>query len=204
MHVDEKRAADKHAEITSRMADALRPTCGAAAEEFARRTVGHFAEITAPRWEPPPIQLMTMSPGGLGGGSSTKPGNITLNLRQLVVAVASGTLTMVGATVAPWTLIFGALVTWDSLWSSLQVELGEAEASVAWALWKACDADHTVAKKEVITIVNKERGAFGKQKLSTQEIDFALGRLERMRCIQDAKSDPNRWWLREWVRVQYE
>lgn len=204
MHVDEERAAAKRAEVTNKMAEGLRPIYGTDAEELARKTVQHFVQVTSPRWEPPPMHLLTMSPGGLGGGSTTKPGNVTLNLRRLVVAVASGTLTMVGATMAPWTLILGALVTWDSLWSSLQLDLGEADASVAWALWKTCDGDHTVAKGEVVAAVNYERGAFGKQPLSSQEIDFALGRLQRMQCIQEARTDTNRWWLREWVRIRYE
>ena len=62
-------------------------------------------------------------------GTSTKPGNVTLNMRKLAVAIASGALTITGAIATPWTLLLGALVTWDSLWSCLQLDLGEIEAS---------------------------------------------------------------------------
>jgi hypothetical protein len=200
---DNVRATAKREEIARLLSDGIAGAGVLDGGQAAAATLSIFAEVTAPYYEPEHMQLMTMSPGGTSGGSSVKPGNIRLNLGKLVRAIASGTLTIVGAMAAPWTLVIGALITWDSLWSCLNLDLTEQHASVIYAMWLARDDRATVAKSDVVRLVNTERVARGTQPLSYQEISRVINDLNAMRCIQQSKTDESRWWLREWVRIQY-
>lgn len=165
----------------------------------------HFITVSAPYWKPPPpIELIKMHSGGKHGATSTKPGNVTLNMRNLVVAIPSGILTITGAMATPWALLLGALVTWDSLWSCLQLEIGEVQASVLWALWKYRYENNTVAKNYVQGLVNRELAELGQQSLTEKEVEYALKDLRRMGCIKESSNDAGRWWLCESVRVFYQ
>jgi hypothetical protein len=119
-------------------------------------------------------------------------------------SIATGTLTIVGVMTAPWTLVIGALLTWDALWSCLELDITEDHACIIWTLWNNRDDRETIAKADVLDAVNRDRSKFGKLPLSTQETDRALADLVKMRCAQQSKKDPNRWWLREWVRIEYQ
>lgn len=197
------KAAIKRKELENLVAGKLQPIVGNEASQIAIGILHHFATITPPE-ESSQLKLITIRPGGHRGGSSTKPGNVTLNMRKLVIAIASGILTIVGAFAAPWTLVLGALVTWDSLWSCLQLNLSEIEASVLWTLWKNRGEDDTVAKVQVLDAVNRERGHFGKRSLSEREVEDSLEDLQRMGCIEEPANDNSRWWLREWVIIEYQ
>jgi hypothetical protein len=190
----------KRQELRAAVSASLEEVAGDDAARLASAVIDYFASITAPEWEAR-MDLVVLRSGGLGGGSSTKPGNVVLNLRKLVVAIASGAITLAGATV-PWALILGALVVWDNLWSSLQLKIDDDQACVLWTLWNGRDEDRTFPKPDVHEAVNRERSLFGRQPLGAGEIDHALGDLVRMRCIEDA-ADPERWWLREWVSIDY-
>ncbi len=201
---EEDRATAKRLEIEALVASSLRDGQVDDAEHVAEETVRQFITVTAPVSEPPRMGYMTLREGGIGGGSTTKPGNVVLNLANLVRAIAGGTLTITGASASPWTLLIGALVTWDSLWSCLRLHIGEHDACVAWALWVNRDAHNTIAKADVIDAVAGERRAFGKQRLDSREIEDALRNLQKMRCIQQSGKNPDRWWLREWVAIKYD
>lgn len=173
------------------------------ADLVADRVLERFADVTAPYREPEPMRLIVLGEGGVGGGSTTKPGNVVLNLGKLVRAIASGILTIAGATAAPWLLLIGALVTWDALWSCLNLKLTEDHACVVWALWNNRETNNTFPKSDTLDTVNRERAAFGKPPLSAIEVNRVLDDLARMGCIKQSANDPQRWWLREWVRVNY-
>jgi hypothetical protein len=197
----------KHQELRTLIGEALQEIGLDDAERLADQVEAHYANVTPPSVEVdielPPTEMVTVRPGGRGGGVTTKPGNVVLNLRKLITAIASGALTIAGTAAVPWMLVVGALVTWDRLYSSAQLEINEVQACVAWSLWVSRDAAGTLAKVEVFDVVNRERENFGQQPLSVKEVDYALQDLERMGCIQQSRSDPDRWWLREWVRVRY-
>lgn len=203
MGYETEKAEAKRQDLKAIIAASLRESSIDDADLLAGQVVQRFADVTAPYYEPPPMRLMTLSEGGVGGGSTTKPGNVVLNLRKLVRAIASGILTIAGATAAPWLLVIGALVTWDALWSCLNLKLTEDHACVVWALWKNRDDKDTFPKSDVLDAVNRERAAFGKQPLSAMEVNRALDDLARMGCIKQSANDPQRWWLREWVRITY-
>lgn len=203
MREDKDTAEAKRHEIQGLMAQALEGMPTEEARQLAAAAAGYFADIKAPKWEPPPMEMVTMHSGGRGGAVTTKPGNIVLNLGKLVRAIAAGALTIAGTMATPWTLLVGGLVTWDSLYSCLKLEINETQACVLWSLWQIRDDRHTVAKAEVFEAIQRERGAVDAPPLSQHEIDYALEELVKMRCIRQSSKDPERWWLREWVRVKY-
>ncbi len=204
MGYDETKAEAKRQELRTLMAGAFGPAGGDEADRLAAEAVDHFASVTAPEAGALLATRTTLREGGLGGGTSTKPGNVVLNLRKLIVAIASGGLTIAGALAAPWTVVLGALVVWDALWSCLQLEISDVQACVLCGLWTSRDERGTVPKQEVPEIVNRERAKFSRQPLADEEIDFAVRDLTKMRCIGESVGDPTRWWLREWVRIKYD
>ena len=133
-----------------------------------------------------------------------KPGNILLDMRRLITAVASGVLTVVGVAEVPWTAVFGALVLWDTLYAGARIELSEREAAVLWTLWLLRDGAYTAPQAGLLEAVNVERERYGRSRLTQQEFDDALRKLERISSIEQSSNDPSRWWLREWVRITYE
>jgi hypothetical protein len=205
MEYDKTRAEEKRKELATLVTDALRPDAGDEAAVLAAEVVAHFARVTAPEAEPRAVGYLELEvrDDGQGGATSTKPGNVVLNWGKLWMAIGSGSLTITGTLGVPWKLIVGALVTWNSLYKSLQVEISEAHACVLWALWNNKDDRRTVAKKDVHRKVNRERSKLGRPPMSPQEIDDALTVLVRMRCIKQSRVDPTRWWLRERVRATY-
>lgn len=172
-------------------------------DDSARMLVKHFAAIA-----PPDSELVAsssrvdMDAGGRGGGVSVKPGNVRLNMRQLVSAIASGVLTVVGAVQLPWTAVFGALVIWNNLFAASRVALSESDASVLWTLWLNRDDENTVAEAGLLGRVNEERRRHGRADLAQRDLDESLQRLSRLQSIERA-ADKSRWWLREWVSVKY-
>lgn len=204
MTYDETRAEAKRRELRILMADALARAGGAEGLRVADIAADQFFAVTAPYSGSAHLEEVRMRPGGLGGASSVKPGNVFLNLRKLIIAIANGTITVAGTMVTPWLAVLGALVVWDSLSSCLQLEIGDTQASVLWGMWVSRDAKTTVAKDEVATCVNRERARFERVSLGQGEIDLALEQLLRMGCIAHFANDPSRYWLREWVSVGYD
>lgn len=203
MGYETEKANAKRRELNAIVAESLRGPGIDDADLLADQVVQRFADVTAPYYEPPSFQLIVLREGGVGGGSTTKPGNVVLNLGKLVRAIASGILTIAGAATAPWLLVIGALVTWDALWSCINLKLTEDHARVVWALWKNRDDDDTFPKSDTVHAVNRERAAFGMRPLSTKEVNRVLDDLARMGCIKQSVNDPKRWRLREWVRIGY-
>ncbi len=204
MGYDETKAQAKRDELEALVVSRFQSQAVPEPRALASALVSHLADVTPPYFEPPPMELITLrSLGGRRGGATTKPGNVRLNLWSLVKAISGGSLTVAGAVGSPWMLVVRGLLIWDSLYSSLKIDLSEAHASVIWSMWKHKSEDRTVAKDEVVELTNKERDHYGRQALSEREIKDALEDPQRMKCIDQGPDDPSRWWLREWVRVRY-
>lgn len=129
MGYETEKADAKRQDVKAVIAESLRESGIDDADLLADRLMQRFADVTAPYREPERMQFMTFGEGGVGGGSTTKPGNVVLNLGKLVRAIGSGILTIAGAAAAPWLLVIGALVTWDALWSCLNLKLTEDHAN---------------------------------------------------------------------------
>src|SRR5947209_7833672 len=177
MDFDTERGRQKSHELVDIAERALQQQGHTAADEarrLATAIVENLADVEPP--EAPPIVLhnIAMRSGGYGGARSTKPGNIRLNLGKFVSALASGVLTIVGVTSAPWTALFAAIVLWDQLWSSLKVEVSQADAAVLWAMWTNRDKDHEITQDGLLEKVNLEISRVGHNRITQRQLNDSL------------------------------
>lgn len=170
-----------------------------AAEEFLRA----FVRIIPPEAAEPRMELIVMSRFGKDGGRSTKPGNVRLNIGQLINSLASGVLTVAGVWTAPWLAPLAALVIWNDLYARATVELSKDHATVIWAMWLHADPRRTVGDSDLLHLVNGERAKAGELPFDRIRLDEVLAGLAELRCIERSRQDTGRWWLREWVSVNY-
>jgi len=159
--------------------------------------------ISAPEIKQVFMHLVTMSPGGMGGGQSTKAGNIRFQLGKLFDALSKSTFTTVTIHTIPWLIPFGAIRLWSDLSSTVKISITEIDASVLYAMWINKNAERTVDEGKVLGFVNKERGKFSKSLLISADIFRSLNTLESIRVIARSENASSRWWLREWVSVNY-
>jgi hypothetical protein len=168
----------------------------------AQDLVGHFASIT-----PPEVKIEFLRPDPQRPYEeiqSIKPGNIRLNMRELITAIAGGVLTVVGVVAAPWTILLGGIVIWATLRKAATVELREREASVLWTMWEHKDANRCIADADLFDLVNTERERHGYLRLSRQEVERAIDKLLEIGCIELSINDDSKWWLQEWMSEPYE
>jgi hypothetical protein len=125
-------------------------------------------------------------------------------MRKLTATAAAGTLAVVGTIANPWTVPLAALVLWDAVWSRSEVDIQEREASVIWAMWVNRDEKGEISKGRLLALVNSERAQYGRLPLSETELKDAIALLKKMRCVERSKTDQSKWWLREWVRINWD
>ena len=124
-------------------------------------------------------------------------------MRKLIATAAAGTLAVAGAIPNPWTVPLAALVLWDAVCSRLEVDIQEREASVIWAMWVNRDEKAEVSKGHLLALVNSERAQYGRQPLSETELKDALALLKKMGCVKQSEPDQSKWWLQEWVSINF-
>lgn len=173
-------------------------------EEALRQIIEATCTFRPPSGPPLTTELITLREGGKSGSSSVKPGNITFNPGKLIMAANAGTLALVGGvTLPPWTIPLTVMAMWEILWSRLNIEIQERDATVLWAIWVHRDDDTCVRKADVHRLTNAERTIYGRQPLSPQEVDDAVDLLRRMRCIKESRNDSTKWFVTEWIRVDF-
>lgn len=146
---------------------------------------------------------ITMGPGGARGGSTIKPGNITLQLHGLLEAVSTGVLAGASAVQSPWLLPFALLATLFALTRGATISLTERDTTVLWAIHIAEPETGAVLERELVTAVNDELARHGRQPLSAEYVADAVARLMRLNCIEYAQSVAGRLRLCETVRIEY-
>lgn len=203
MDLDHDRANAKRRELIEQFDEAIH-RIAPEVSPFGSDAISHFIQITPPEKESPTFHLVTMFEQGRGGGSSCKPGNITLNIRRLITTVASGVLTIAGIVTAPWTVPFAGIILWDSLWSGIHRDISERDAAILWTMWQHHDAAETVPKAGLVDKVNQQLANAGRNAISQEELDDSLRTLVEIRCIAESRKDSSRWWLREWINVRYQ
>jgi hypothetical protein len=208
MELDQERAKSKREDLLKVVVDRLGVHVGDKNQSdlpaIANFIVDKCCKISAPEREEVAMELIVLRPGGGGGGRSRKPGNIALNMRKLVVALASSTLAISGIVANPLLAPLGALVLWDSIVSKMELDFQEREASVIWAMWLNRNERDHVAREGLLDLVNKERQTHGRAALSALELDDACLALSKIGCIKPAKGIESAWWLCEWIQVNFE
>jgi len=118
-------------------------------EQTANELLDSCIDITPPEEKEFLMEAVTMHPSGRGGGRSTKAGNITLNVRKLFEAVASGVFIVISVTQIPWTIPFAFILLWNRLWKNLEVPLTEHEAVVLWVMWQVKNQEKIVDETDI-------------------------------------------------------
>jgi hypothetical protein len=196
----EERAEEKRKELTDIVKNVIQIYDIQNREKIASEIINHFVDITPPEIESS-LNLITIRQSGLGGGSSTKPGNIWLNWRKLLVEGSESILTFIGAVAVPWLIPLAGLVVWNKIWSMLTIEISERHAVVIWTMWLNKDSENCIEHRLILNLVNQELLKYNRPQMNQQELDEVLKDLEKMECIE--KTEGNKWWLREWVKVVY-
>ncbi len=172
-------------------------------EAIATELIDTIATFRPPEKERGVMHYVTMNRGGLGGGYSAKPGNIRLSIGKLCLALSKSTFTTVAVQKLPWLLPLGALIIVTELWAAAKIDVTENDASVLFAMWMYKDSEHTIENSRVVEVVNRERAKYGQNLLSTLEVSRSLSALESIRAIERAKDSNSKWWLREWVSINF-
>jgi hypothetical protein len=207
MEYDYERADEKRKELELMAGNAISGVVGSDiydSQQVASEVIKHFASVSAPEKPARIMKMIMLNPGGDSSSRSTKPGNIKLNIKKFITALAGGTLTISGVIGQRWATVLAALVVWESLWASLNIELSEREAATLWTVWKYADEENCISNEGLLDRVNTELTSSGRNSISQSELDRSLGVLQKISCIQRSKIDDSKWWLREWVRVNFD
>ncbi|MBC7129302.1 MAG: hypothetical protein H5T45_06200 [Thermoplasmatales archaeon] len=196
----EERAEEKRKELTDIVKGVIQNYDIQNKEEISSGIINHFLKITPPEMELR-MELIIIRQGGVGGGRSTKPGNIWLNWRKLLVEGSESILTVAGAIAVPWLIPLAGLVVWNKICSMLTIEITERHAVVIWTMWLNKDSENCIKGDVILNLVNKELSKYNRPKMNRRELHRILKDLKEMKCIEE---EGNKWWLREWVKVFYE
>jgi len=196
----EERAEEKRKELTDIVKGVIQNYDIQNKEEISSRIVNHFSNITPPEMDLT-THFITIRQGGLRGGSSTKPGNIWLNWRKLLLGASESILTVAGAVAVPWLIPLAGLVVWNKIWSVSIVDITERHAVVIWIMWLNKDLENCVKGRAILNLVNKELSEYNRPKMNRRELDMLLEDLKKMKCIEE--TEKNKWRLRELVKVVY-
>lgn len=157
--------------------------------------------MTPPQQEPPMMYMMTIdSLSNFKKGESIKPGNIKLNIRNLIRSLPDLTAAVVEIAVdIPILKVCAALNIWKMLRNITTVEITKEQAIAIIALWENCNQQRITLEKGFECVK-----AFYKN-IETSECTWEqyikiIGDLEKMGSL---KLDGEGIWLREWVSRGY-
>lgn len=168
---------------------------------ISQKIIENFANVTPPEIDTT-IYLITMNHWSRGARSS-KPGNILLNWRKLLIDGAESILTITGAVSVPWLIPLAGLIVWNKVWSLLNIKIDERHAVVIWVMWHNRDEENCIEEEKILGLVNEELENYNRPKIPQKELEDILKDLEEMQCIEKIQ-DKNKWWLREWVKTVYD
>lgn len=161
-----------------------------------------FLSMTAPTEDPPMMSFMTMdSLKNYNSGRSIKPGNIRLNIKDLIDSIPSMVeLAISIATEIPILQVCAALNLWKSLREIITVEISKEQAFVIVSLWKNCDSKHRISIDKGLKAVNALLKKYGEIPISNTKYNQLLDSLESIQCIE---IENGVIWLREWISKKY-
>lgn len=162
----------------------------------------HFIELYAPQEEMPVMQMLTMdSLRNFNQGHSIKPGNIRLNIRNLIDAIPSVVeMTVSIAVDIPILQVCATLNIWKTFKNIITVEITKDQAFVIAALWKNCNANHKIDLDAGYEAVNALFNKYGEAKMSMTKYHQIIDSLIELKCI---KLENGVIWLREWISKKY-
>jgi hypothetical protein len=209
----EKRVEEKKQELLKSVKDKV-ANYVSEADEFSKILIDYFCTIKPPKIynhfdscpvipenDDRPVLHNVILKGPIRRGRSLKPGNIRLNWKKLLLDGSEAILTIVGVVAIPWLILLAGLIIWNKVYSLLNIEIEERHAGVIWTMWKNKDKDNCIGNDVILDLVNKELQKYDRPTMNQEELDGILTDLNRMRCI---KKEDNKWWLHEWVDIEYQ
>lgn len=181
----------------TRFAGALDAAEGLSEAEL-QSLICHFARVQAPREPEPTSELIVL--GGRRGshGNSRKPGHILLSWRRLFeVGPDVGVAGLGIGTGGPFGHVVIALYIWGKVWRGMEVELGDAEASVVEALWRSGACRRGLPADEAFAATNVLRSERGVVVLERSHYEQAINTLLSLRSVRLREDVVS---LVEWVR----
>lgn len=140
-----------------------------------------------------------VGPGGMGGGTSKKAGNVLLDWKELFVICSDSALTLAGAVSIPLLIPLAALVVWNKFYSLTNIQITERTAAVIWTMWKNRDAKNCIENEKILDLINVELLNYNRPKMVQDELKTIIKDLEDMKCIKEI--DKNMWQLIERVVI---
>ena len=161
-----------------------------------------FLQITPPEEDPPMMQFITMdSLKNYKQGKSIKPGNIRLNIRNLIESIPSAVEMAVGIAIdLPVLKICAALNLWKTIKGFFTVEISKEEAFVIVSLWKNCDSRHEISLEKGFISTNELLKKYEEQEFSNIKYNQVIDSLIKLQCIELTEGVI---WLREWISKNY-
>lgn len=205
MGFDLDRQTAKRDELVTTLAEALRHHSGVeGTEEAAALILDAFCRVTPPEEGDVHMELVTAASfSGRGGGTSSKPGNIRLNLRLLFDALASSTFTVLSLKDAPWAVPLAAVLLWNSVWRAAQVQLTEKEVAILWTMWRIRDAKKHVKEDLLRPAIAEHVTKNGLAPITPSDLRHGLERLATIGTITRSKRQSGEWRLIEWIQKDY-
>lgn len=160
--------------------------------------------MTAPEKELLRFNYLTLNPSGQGGGKSTKAGNIRLNIRELVEAVATGAFATVSSYQVPWLAPFAFILLWQSFLRAAEVELTENDAAIIYSMWVyRVRKNNEISKEGLLEKVNTHLKKYSRNQINQTDLNYSLSKLVSIGSIQQSKHNLGCWRLCEWVQPIY-
>ncbi len=167
---------------------------------IAEQIVRGFADVTPPIAEPPRYELITFRSGGRHGGTSRKPGNITMTWTRVLTLVTTVAINGAAAASGPWLVPFVALHIWITIRNVTAKELTPRHAMTLFAMWQHRDGHHRIPEDVGLAVANEYLSRNGFPNLSQREFVDIVDDLCTADCVE---VEAGIVWLREWVRSSY-
>ena len=167
------------------------------AEEIANFIINKYCQFTPPESV---SGVITTSNDGIGGGTGTKPGNISFNLRNIAEHLAYPEIAIGAAIASPFITIFTILKILTFLRFSMTINLTDRHTAIVWTM-STYDNISNFNKTQLLELVNQELTNNNRYPMKQQELDTLLKELEEYKCIK--KVDADKWVLEEKVEIEY-
>lgn len=175
----------------------------AVVESALRELMGTAINISPPEERPQFMEMIVMNSSARGGGRSTKPGNIRLDLGLVLDNVLAGALTLESIDTW-WTLPVGLLMVLRSFSKNLSVSLTESEAVTILSMWQAGIHNNAVASFSDIKICADLHAAkYQRRLLSPAEIKYSIENLVAIGSVRPIAAVADKWQVCEEIRFNY-
>lgn len=176
---------------------------GAPVNEDAKNSIINGAldqfAFEPPSTRGPEIRMITMHDLGRGGATSSRPGNMRFNLRDVVIAMITAATAIPLVSSVP---IFVPLVicrALTQLHGAMQINIDEIEATVALVLWEGRDPASGLPS-DLLEAANLRLRERDRPEISQGMLEDVFAKLAQVGFV---KGDTSSWTLHDWVSIRY-